>query len=422
MAKTEVIAAAFKISPPTLQKWLDGDKPTRGKYVSICQEIFAKFDYVDGEWFPKEETKQEETGEIDLTSETEAKNKQEKSIADKDTIADPNSKDSPQAQQTPPTTPSMSAVKEKDPKQISAKEAIDTPASENESSTSQDTEADKKQSEDRSASEDSGPMFSAVGIVVGEINLEETGNYTISIGNKTYPLFYARKNYTAFTGLKKEIATTGNKIQRLIVYPKFTHFPRKERPPRVGFQLVGFDKGREPNGVASELEELQFKLCGLWQFIPVCRQPCISIFRNFTSDRLDYIKQAEAQSKVNFMKASHLPILWRDSPVRPFRFNPKASKEEQGKTYFVQVKAVFLPHRDCFGFIEQLAEPLEKAPKFLKASKEDKATVQKSKAKNKPFSKDAPSSKEKVKPNKQKVINKKTTNGERNKSLPKLKK
>ena len=79
------------------------------------------------------------------------------------------------------------------------------------------------------------------------------------------------------------------------------------------------------------------------------------------------------------MKASHLPLLWKDAPVRPFRFNPKAGKD-QGKPAFVQVKARFMPGRDVFGFVEQLSEPRPKAPKFLKASKKDKTEAQKEKA------------------------------------------
>lgn len=72
------------------------------------------------------------------------------------------------------------------------------------------------------------------------------------------------------------------------------------------------------------------------------------------------------------MKAAHLPLLWKDSPVNPFRFNPKLDKEQQGRPMFVQIKAKFIPQRDVFGFIEQLAETLEESPKFLKASKKDK--------------------------------------------------
>ncbi|EAW33236.1 hypothetical protein L8106_22686, partial [Lyngbya sp. PCC 8106] len=123
----------------------------------------------------------------------------------------------------------------------------------------------------------------------------------------------------------------------------------------------------------TELDDFEFKFSGLWQFIPVCRTPCISIFRNFNKDRLAWIKEAEAAKKVKFMKSSHVPLLWRDSPVKPFRFNPRLEKEQQGQTYFVQVKAKFLPGRDVFGFVEQLDEPTGDIPGFLKASKKLKA-------------------------------------------------
>ncbi|MHC5721725.1 MAG: hypothetical protein ACYTX0_59345, partial [Nostoc sp.] len=93
-----------------------------------------------------------------------------------------------------------------------------------------------------------------------------------------------------------------------------------------------------------------FRLTGLWQFIPACQTPCISVFRNFTAERLDYIKQTETSRKVRFMKASHIPLLWKDAIVPPFRFNPLLPKEERGKPSFVEVKAKFLPHRNVFAF------------------------------------------------------------------------
>ncbi len=40
---------------------------------------------------------------------------------------------------------------------------------------------------------------------------------------------------------------------------------------------------------------------------------------------------------------------------------------------FVQIKAAFLPHRDAFGFVEQLGESIEQAPKFMKLPKSAKA-------------------------------------------------
>ncbi len=62
-----------------------------------------------------------------------------------------------------------------------------------------------------------------------------------------------------------------------------------------------------------------------------------------------------------------IPVLWKDSPQRPFRYNPRGEKD-QGHPYFVQIKAAFLPHRDAFGFVEQMSEPIEQAPKFMKCA------------------------------------------------------
>ena len=215
------------------------------------------------------------------------------------------------------------------------------------------------------------PLFRAVGIIRGEVkfNDDEKNSITVTINNKEYGLECNKKHFNALSGLKKEIAKTGETTQRLIVYPKVMHFPRKEMPHKIWFQLIGFDQGRYETGVSTVLGDNEFKLCGLWQFIPVCRVPCISIFLNFTSERLEFIKASDdPATSAKFMKASHIPVLWKDSPVRPFRFNPKAGKD-QGHPFFVQIKAAFLPYRDAFGFVEQLEEPIEQAPKFMKLPK-----------------------------------------------------
>ena len=229
------------------------------------------------------------------------------------------------------------------------------------------------------------PLFQAVGIIKGDVIFDENEQAVIKIKDKEYRLYYIPTNRRrkVHEALKKEIEATGNTTQRLIVYPKIIHFPDKEKIHSVAFQLVGFITSGEKSNVEtidSELKDFEFCLRGLWQFIPVCRTPCISVFKNFNKDRLDWVKQAEAEKKVKFMKASHIPLLWKDSPVRPFRFNPKLEKEQQGKTYFVELKARFLPERDVFGFVEQLSEPSEEPPKFFKASKKLKAEALKSKA------------------------------------------
>ncbi len=181
------------------------------------------------------------------------------------------------------------------------------------------------------------PLFRAVGIVKGEVKFsdEEKNRLTVTISKFEYGIECKKRHSDALSGLKKEIASTGQTTQRLIVYPKVMHFPRKEMPHKIWFQLIGFDQGRYETGISTDLADNEFKLCGLWQFIPV---------------------------------------LWKDSPVRPFRFNPKGGKE-QGHPFFVQIKAAFLPYRDAFGFVEQLEDPIEQAPLFMKLPKSVKGQV-----------------------------------------------
>jgi len=226
--------------------------------------------------------------------------------------------------------------------------------------------------------DDSTTIFQAIGVVTGEVNFADDGQATITIGQKDYQLGFANSRQRVLNALKKEISATGQPRQRLVVYPKIIHFPKRDQHHQIAFQLVAFDKGECLNGVSQQLKDNEFQFRGLWQFIPVCRVPCISVMKNFSKERLDYIKKADLDQKVRFLKSSHVPISWKDSPTKPFRFNPKAGKE-QGHATFVQIKAKFLPQRNSFTFVEQLAPPLEDAPKFLKASKDDKASLQKSK-------------------------------------------
>ncbi|MBW4564019.1 MAG: hypothetical protein KME32_23340 [Mojavia pulchra JT2-VF2] len=230
-------------------------------------------------------------------------------------------------------------------------------------------------------------IFQAVGVITGDVTFifeEQRNKYiaNITIGQYQYNLFPNGSSWSksaSFNGLRKQIESTGISRQKLIVYPKITHYPGKEQQHNIAFQLVAFEKENVENSISKQLNNLEFKLSGLWQFIPVCRTPCITVMKNFSNERLEYIKQAELANKVNFMKASHIPLIWTDAPVNPFRFNPKISKEEQGKAKFVSIKARFIPGRDVFGFDSLLALPQDEPPKYLKAGKKDKAQVLKSK-------------------------------------------
>lgn len=110
-----------------------------------------------------------------------------------------------------------------------------------------------------------------------------------------------------------------------------------------------------------------------------CTQLRTAIFKNLNQERLEYIRSANSKQRVDYMKAAHLPLIWNEPVVPPFRFNPKLSKQEQGKRYFVQVKAKFSPQENVFYFASNLDLPSENAPRFLSARKGDKVQVSKQK-------------------------------------------
>ncbi len=115
----------------------------------------------------------------------------------------------------------------------------------------------------------------------------------------------------------------------------------------------------------------EFKLCGIYQQIGVYRGAVISVHRNKTNTLKKIVRKFEQRTK-NILRANHIPILWKDSPVKPFRFNPRLDKDQQGDRYFVEIKARFLPDREQWGFIELLGEPTLELPDFMKAPKPGK--------------------------------------------------
>jgi hypothetical protein len=235
---------------------------------------------------------------------------------------------------------------------------------------------------DPSLPENPDAIFQAIGIIAGEVAFSGKKTF-VTIADKQYPLFYSSTRKKPFEALKIRINSTGHSRQRLIVYPKVTHFPSQEQPYQIGFQFVGLVSDnvtqvekttqRPSSTIGNDFQDGEFKLSGLWQFIPVCETPCITIQKNFSDQRLKFIKEATIEEKVNFLKASHIPLQWKNPPVKPFRFNEKLAQEQQGNALFVEIKATFLPLQDVFEFSELCSRPSQKPPRSLKASKKNKA-------------------------------------------------
>lgn len=236
-------------------------------------------------------------------------------------------------------------------------------------------------------SEEYTAFFQAIGVIEGECRFSKEGNF-IKIAGKDYRLFWIPQKKKAFEALQKEVESSGSALQRLVVYPKVIHFPERDKDHIINFQVVGFagnKKDVNPQSPTNELKPGEFKLSGIWQFIPVCRTPCISVFKNFTEERLKFIKEEEDQiKKLKFLKGIHAPVFWRDSLVPPFRFNPKIKPEEQGKPFFVSIKTKLNLERGTFNFTSLLAPPQEKPPKFMKVKKEKKQQGKRDYKPNKP--------------------------------------
>lgn len=232
----------------------------------------------------------------------------------------------------------------------------------------------KKESKEVATEEKIPPHFQAVGVISAEVKFTEDNKFPVIVTEgKEFSLLYIPNRVTAIKLLKKEIEKTQTSFQKLIVYPQFVHLPGKA-PQQVKFSLLGFVGSNPPSGnlISDVLKDGEFQLSGLWQFIPVCKVPCITVFRNYNPERKAIFKDLDDVTQKRFFKANHLPLFWRDSPVEPFRYNMRLSKKEQGNPAFVQVKARFLPSRNAFGFIEEINPPSDRIPRFLKVSKQRK--------------------------------------------------
>jgi hypothetical protein len=216
-------------------------------------------------------------------------------------------------------------------------------------------------------------MFQAIGVLRGEVTFDEQDRGWVKVKNTTYPLIHCPKFYNTFHCLRNQ----PQKEYKLIVYPRTAHFPQKDQPHALNFQLVAFGDRDSNEGLFGKLAESEFYLRGIWQFIPVCRSPCITVYRNYSQGRKEFLKEANSRSKITFFRSIHIPLLWKDAP-KPYKFSPK--KKDSPK--FVAVKARFLPHKGVFGFKEQL-EDFQDPPSYLKISPKERGKILKEQLKAK---------------------------------------
>ncbi len=196
-------------------------------------------------------------------------------------------------------------------------------------------------------------LYSAYGWIRGQIKetRDEEGKFVdkkLIYKGKEYPCKYNKEAAKVYDIRKFSEHAANVPGQILRVFPVWTHFPERDKEPRFRFDIAGW--GIKPLHIEIE----QFHLRGIWQFIPVCRRPVISVYRN------------DSFGEEDKLKANHCNVLWKDSPIKPFRYNPKA--ETQGDKYFVDVTANWDSNRNCL-YINKLNFATKWIPKYLKPIK-----------------------------------------------------
>ncbi len=225
-------------------------------------------------------------------------------------------------------------------------------------------------------------LFSAVGILQGDIEQTQDNKLGIKIGDKSYPLFPTPRYRKSWDTLKGEISHLGVVSKKLLVYPKCIYFSDHKKPYRISFNIVCHHTEESGKGIFTSFNPCEFQLFGLWKFISPYPTPVISVFKNYSDERYAKFKDLEPQLKAKYARGLHLPLLWKDALVPPFRFDPQ-DKQQKKEIYFVGLKAKFNSQQDVFEFDSLLVPPTLEHPRHFryKINQEKKASTKSKKGK-----------------------------------------
>ncbi len=205
-------------------------------------------------------------------------------------------------------------------------------------------------------------FFQAIGVLSGKLIFD--GGFKIELDGKRYDARFKRDCLMYFVKL--------DEVGRFAVYPKITHFPKPDVAATMWFDIVAVvNDGENSSGIFEKLQDNEFLLRGLWQFIPVCRTPVVSILYNYNDDLLAKIARLDTAAKCKKLKAQHLPLVWKPPIVPAFRY--KKDSETQDDKYFISVKAKLDINREEFLFDSLIGVPTTEVPKGFVVGKQMKA-------------------------------------------------
>jgi hypothetical protein len=226
-------------------------------------------------------------------------------------------------------------------------------------------------------SEVNGVMFQAIGVIEGEIFVNERSQLKIILGNRKYRLGYTGKSRKRdYAKLLEEISSKGSKVEKISVYPQVNYKSKSKHGGEkaayeISFNLVSVEKPsvKENQKIAGIFEHLavgEFQILGYWQYVGFSSCPCITVMRNYSEYLAQKVNKADQKKAKRWLRPNHLPVEWLDSSPEPFKYDSSLKQQEQMPRLFVQTKVKFEPESQKFMVIEELDQPRIKAPRCLK--------------------------------------------------------
>ncbi len=204
------------------------------------------------------------------------------------------------------------------------------------------------------------PIFQALGKMILSPYLKEN-NLKVEINGQEYALLYGDDfTFVAHKNLRRQLVKSGSRKMLLKLYPN-VQFSNKSEKPKLSFILGGFENKYYTNRQYPE----KFKLRGIWQYVPFCQTPVISIYRNL--EQLWQFQKLNEKEQLKLAKPHHIPVVWDDAPVEPFKYVAEVPKEEQMPRYFVEVRAIIKD--GVYVVQEMLKEPTLNIPPYIKGEK-----------------------------------------------------